>query len=253
MSRRRVRAGSGRVLLAALVVCTLVAAVPAGVAAQETADEEAGAPDIEVRIAAQRHVDDHVEFALQVRAEGEPWSERILPPLRFFPPDAEIDQWLVSSALLAQHAGETGEITGEVELRIAARRVENDRVEFALQHRPPPAEWSERLLPAQRFFPMGTEAERWLVSSPLGVQVAGLATTPEPAGNDARDDEAPAEDARDDEAPAEDASDDGPGAVDVSDDLLDFDMIDVQTAETVNIRSLVDGETPLLFWLWSPY
>ena len=115
MSHRRLRAGSGRVLLASFVVCMLVAAVPAGVAAQEASDEEAGAPDIEVRIAAQRHVDDHVEFALQLRVDGEPWSERVLPPLRFFPPDAEIDRWLVSSSLLVQHAGDAGEITAEVE------------------------------------------------------------------------------------------------------------------------------------------
>lgn len=243
MSHRRLRAGPGRVLLAGLVVCMLVAAVPAGVAGQETSAEEASTPDIEVRIAAQRHADDHVEFALQLRVDGEPWSERILPPLRFFPPDAEIDRWLISSPLLVQHAGEAGEITGEVDLRITARRVENDRVEFALQHRPPPAEWSERLLPARRFFPMSTEVERWLFSSPLGVQVSELVAAPEPADSDASDEE----------APVEDASDDEPGAVDISDDLLDFDMIDVQTGETVNIRSLVDGETPLLFWLWSPY
>ena len=89
---------------------------------------------------------------------------------------------------------------------------------------------------------MSTEVERWLFSSSLFVQVAGLVTAPEPAV-----------DASDDEEPAEDASDGEPGAVDISDDLLDFDMIDVQTGETVNIRSLVDGETPLLFWLWSPY
>lgn len=243
MSRRRLRAGSGPVLLAGLVVCMLVAAVPAGIAAQETSDEEADNPDIEVRIAAQRHADDHVEFALQLRVDGEPWSERVLPPLRFFPPDAEIDRWLVSSALLIQHAGDAGQITGQVELRITARRVLNDRVEFALQHRAPPAEWSERLLPARRFFPMSTAVERWLYSSSLGVQVAGVVTAPEPAGGEPPDDE----------APTEDASDDEPGAVDISDDLLDFDMIDVRTGETVNIRSLVDGETPLLFWLWSPY
>ena len=30
-------------------------------------------------------------------------------------------------------------------------------------------------------------------------------------------------------------------------------MIDVHTGETVNLRSVVNGETPLLFWLWSPY
>ena len=43
------------------------------------------------------------------------------------------------------------------------------------------------------------------------------------------------------------------GIVQVSEDVLDFDMIDVHTGETANIRSVVTGHTPLLFWLWSPY
>ena len=36
-------------------------------------------------------------------------------------------------------------------------------------------------------------------------------------------------------------------------DLPDIDMIDVSTAATVNLQSLVDHETPLLFWFWAPH
>ncbi len=39
----------------------------------------------------------------------------------------------------------------------------------------------------------------------------------------------------------------------VSGDVLDFDMIDASTGATVNLRSVVNGRTPLLFWLYSPY
>ena len=39
----------------------------------------------------------------------------------------------------------------------------------------------------------------------------------------------------------------------VSRDVLDFDMIDASTGATVNLRSVVNGRTPLLFWLYSPY
>ena len=39
----------------------------------------------------------------------------------------------------------------------------------------------------------------------------------------------------------------------VSSDVLDFDMIDASTGATINLRSVVNGKTPLLFWLYSPY
>ena len=30
-------------------------------------------------------------------------------------------------------------------------------------------------------------------------------------------------------------------------------MIDASTGATINLRSVVNGKTPLLFWLYSPY
>ena len=45
----------------------------------------------------------------------------------------------------------------------------------------------------------------------------------------------------------------GPASDHASRDVLDFDMIDASTGATVNLRSVVNGRTPLLFWLYSPY
>ena len=52
-----------------------------------------------VRIAAQRRADGSVEFALQVQGEDEAWGERLLPPARVLPADADLDRWLFSSPL----------------------------------------------------------------------------------------------------------------------------------------------------------
>ena len=247
MSSRRLRGRLSRAALAVLLACLGVAGVPAVAAAQEAPGQQTGAgDDVEVRIVAQRHDDDRVEFALQLRLPGEPWSERALPELRLFPPEAEIGRWLVSSSLVVRREVASGEGT-EVELRIAAQRIEGERVEFALQQRRPGESWGERVLPARRFFGMGTEVGRWLVSSTLSVRI-GAGTT---------DSGSPAAAGGSEEPPVDETTtggeDEQPGAVQVSEDVLDFDMIDVRTGETVNIRSVVNGETPLLFWLWSPY
>lgn len=241
MSRRRRLVAPGRITPAGMVVCALVATVSSATAAQGTAGHEAPTPDLEVRIAAQRLDDDRVEFALQFRVPAQTWSSRVPPELRFLPPDVEVGRWLVSSTLLVRN--EDGATPGTtVELRIAAQRFSDDRVEFALQQREPGAAWGERLSPARRFFSMETDAGRWLVSSPLGADFPESAPVAPPSSG-------PAAGAPGDEP----AGDDETGAVEVAEDLLDADMIDVQTGLTVNIRSLVDGETPLLFWLWSPY
>lgn len=35
-------------------------------------------------------------------------------------------------------------------------------------------------------------------------------------------------------------------------DVLDYDMFDVHSGATVNLRTVVKGDKPLLFWFWSP-
>lgn len=39
----------------------------------------------------------------------------------------------------------------------------------------------------------------------------------------------------------------GPG------DVPDLQMIDVHTGTTLDLQSVVDGQTPLLFWFWAPH
>ena len=246
MRYRRVPARLARAAVVVLVAPVVVAAAPV-VAAQDDAGEE-----IDVRITVQRHDDDYLEFGLQLRIEDEPWSDRVLPDERFLPPRVPVGPWLISSAVTVRLGPPPGEAGAEAEVgvRIAARRIENSRVEFALQRLTPGEGWSERLRPARRLFPMHTEVGRWLVSSPLTV---GL--TEVPAAGDAPA-EAPDEgsDPTEGEPSTAGATDNGePAEVEVSADVLDFDMIDVRTGETMNIRSVVNGETPLLFWLWSPY
>ena len=36
-------------------------------------------------------------------------------------------------------------------------------------------------------------------------------------------------------------------------DVPDFEMINIQTGAPVNLQSVVDGSTPLLFWFWAPH
>lgn len=199
-----------------------VAGVPAAAGAQEAAEEPAE-HELEARILAQRHDDGRVEFVMQFRVAGDPWSESAEPPRRFLPPGAEVDVWFASSALAITADAGTASAYVAGEVRVAVQRLADDRIEFALQKRLPGATWGERILPARRFFPADAEVGRWLISAPVVVTFAAS-----PSASDL-------------------------GVVQVSEDVLDFDMVDVHTGETVNIRSVVTGETPLLFWLWSPY
>ena len=58
--------------------------------------------------------------------------------------------------------------SGGTEVRIEARRLDDGRIEFALRERGTDDEWSDRVLPATRYFPMSSQG-RWLRSSPLFV------------------------------------------------------------------------------------
>ena len=161
--------GAGRLVTrfaasAVVVVATLVGAV-SGVGGQEGFD---GGGGDEVRIVARRVASGNVEFALQRRGgEGSDWGERLLPRQRFFPAGTAVGRWLVSTPLILQVAA-GGDMSAEVAVRIVARRVASGSVEFALQRRGGEgSDWGERLLPRARFFPAGTAAGRWLVSTPL--------------------------------------------------------------------------------------
>ena len=38
----------------------------------------------------------------------------------------------------------------------------------------------------------------------------------------------------------------------VSEDVPDIGLLDLASGSTVSLRSVVTGDTPLLFWFWSP-
>ena len=53
------------------------------------------------------------------------------------------------------------------DVRIAARRLADSRVEFALQQQDSTGDWGERLLPTARFLPSDAQANQWFNSSSL--------------------------------------------------------------------------------------
>ena len=74
--------------------------------------------DAEVRISARVLDDGRTEFALQQRSDGE-WGDRVLPRARFFPAEAEQDQWLNSTPLSIETAGHESDDMLDEELRSA--------------------------------------------------------------------------------------------------------------------------------------
>ena len=83
--------------------------------------------------------------------------------------------WLLAAlALLAVIAGgATWAATHSVEkeVRIAAQRLNDGRVEFALQQRIG-GEWSDRIKPSGRYLPVNAPTDRWLRSTPVTLAVA---------------------------------------------------------------------------------
>ena len=166
------RARLARVAVAALLAVAGIAALSTPAAAQgEQAGafqaDQSGDPTVGVRIRAQRLADGRTEFALQHDPNafsGEPftWGEPLLPARRFFPTEVAVGRWLVSSQLTVSPA----EIS-DVTVRIVARRLADDRIEFAVQQQLSDGAWGERVLPARRFFPANAAVGRWLVSSPV--------------------------------------------------------------------------------------
>jgi len=138
--------------VALIAVAGVVAA--SAVAVAQTAPQQ-------VRIGARHLEDGRLEVALQQSTGADEWGERLLPEHRFVPAQARAGLWLVSSPVAV------GTTHGVQELRIAARRHADGRVEVALQRQHADGTWGDRILPALRFVPAGTASGRWLASSPL--------------------------------------------------------------------------------------
>lgn len=87
---------------------------------------------------------------------------------------------LVALALLAVIAGSAAWAAThsvETDVRIAVQRLNDGRVEFALQQRIG-GEWSDRIQPSGRYLPVNAPTNRWLRSTPVTLAVA----VPESAG-----------------------------------------------------------------------
>ncbi|MCY3570679.1 MAG: RCC1 domain-containing protein [Chloroflexi bacterium] len=103
------------------------------------------ARDYPARIVARLLESGAIEFGFQPVG-----AEPILPRSRFFPPDVRVNRWLMSSDIA---------YGGEVVGRIAARLLENGRVEFGFV-----SPEGERILPDQRMFPISAQVDTWLRS-----------------------------------------------------------------------------------------
>ena len=120
----------------------------------------------EVRIVARKLDNGKIEFGLQQQQSDDSWGDRLSPTRRFFPASARVGRWLQSSPLPLAVAAAPEDFSGDVSVRIVARRLSGDRVEFGLQQRADDGTWGEELLPTRRFFPASARVGRWLVSSP---------------------------------------------------------------------------------------
>ena len=76
-----------------------------------------------------------------------------------------------STLAAGAHPGLRGatELQSDIVVRIAARRLEDGRIEFALQPQKRNGEWAGRLYPSIRFLPANPPRGRWLNSSPVAV------------------------------------------------------------------------------------
>ena len=78
---------------------------------------------------------------------------------------------LVSTATVSSVAA-AQQTAGQDEVRIVARLLANEKVEFGLQQRQADNSWGNRQLPRVRFFPADASVGRWLSSSPITVRIA---------------------------------------------------------------------------------
>ena len=144
--------------------------------AREPVPEHEPAPGggTDVRIVARNVAAGRVEFGLQQQGTDGSWGERLLPKTRYLPAGAPLDRWLHSSPL--------DQAPGDV--RIVARRVAGDRIEFGLQRRGTDGSWGERLLPSARYFRPGAPLDRWLHSSSLTLTADTDPTDAQPLDDD---------------------------------------------------------------------
>ena len=136
--------------------------------------------DFSVRIAARLTDDGRIEFGLQqLDVDGEPLA-LLLADARFVPADLAHHRWLNGTEVICSSQGyaepdeqSQGQINDlhQVKVQIQARlHPTRNQIEFGLVHQIAYVsgmedDFSELLVPRQRFFPSGITHQRWLYSS----------------------------------------------------------------------------------------
>ena len=135
----------------ALLTTTVVLVVAAVAIIATFSSDRASAQSDEIsgRIVARQLDDGRIEFGWQPNGS----RERVLPRLRYFPVDAQVNHWLKSSPV---------DIGGAEIGWINARLLSDGRIEFAFT----PIN-GERILPQSRNFPTTASPNRWLRSSEI--------------------------------------------------------------------------------------
>ena len=75
-------------------------------------------------------------------------------------------------ASLPAAGGSDDAVATSPDVRIVARKLEDGKIEFALQQRQDADTWSDEILPRARLFPTTARVGAWLQSTPLDVEVA---------------------------------------------------------------------------------
>ena len=161
-ARRR----AGRTRLACLAIGVLVAVVSVSVTSIGVAAQQA---DEVVRIVARKLENGKVEFALQQHRSDGSWGDHRLPSKRLFPTTATVGRWLQSTPMSVSIVAPGSTSASDEVVRIVARKLENGKIEFALQQRRADSSWGDRRLPSKRLFPTTATVGRWLQSTPLSV------------------------------------------------------------------------------------
>ena len=162
--------------LSIVAAALLLAALTAALGSEPTAAQFApGDEHTTVRIIARNADNNRVELGLL--EDGQDADSPTLPSARFLSwaavDEADVTSWRYSSPI------EIGAGERRATVRIAARGLGGDRIEFTLQLRAADGEWSDLPAPQARFFRRSTTHTRWLRSSPL--QVAPPQAAPPPA------------------------------------------------------------------------
>ena len=107
-------------------------------------------PPLRLRIIAMRTVDARIELGVELAG-----GEQVLPPMRFVPPDAAVDEWVVSGDV---------EVDGNSIGQIRARRVADGRIELGFVTAD-----GEEIAPDIRYLPAGPDlpARVWLRSGEI--------------------------------------------------------------------------------------